>query len=398
LRDQGNSVVVVEHERTLIRGADHLIEIGPKAGHEGGHLVFAGNPKRHQETVGQKFQTSTEQPKTKLFIELQGARTHNLKGVDVKFPVGHLTAVCGVSGSGKTSLIQHTLYPMLARSLNQEVDSEFKRGIPAKIGPASAINAHREVLLVSQASLGRSSRSNIATYIGIFDDIRKILATSPIAQKLKLTPGSFSFNTPGGRCETCSGLGTVTEDLSFLGEMAITCPACQGRRFGEEVLQVSYRDKNLTEILSMTVAEARAFFYDRKPVAAALDTVMRMGLGYLTLGQHTSSFSGGEAQRLKLTSIMMETGAGKPAILILDEPTTGLSDSDVHGLIEQLKTLTAKGHTIIVVEHHIGVLRAADWLIEIGPDAAHRGGELMYQGIPEGLKASPHSVTAPFFS
>lgn len=395
---QGNTVVMVEHERQLIESADHMIEIGPKAGHEGGHVVYAGVPKAPQ---SQSFESSEKvpwDPQKHLFLELAGASTHNLKNVTVRFPVGAITAVCGVSGSGKTSLIQHTLYPLMARALHQTIDRQGGGDEPlaASLGPRELVSAHADVLLVSQAGLGRSQRSNIATYLGIMDEIRKLLAAQPMAKKLGLTAGAFSFNTSGGRCETCRGLGTVVEDLSFLGEMDVSCPTCEGRRFKDEVLSVEWHGLNLLGILALTVSEARTHFYERPVIKAACDTVIGMGLGYVTLGQSTSSFSGGEAQRLKLLSLMQAAQGGRPSCLILDEPTTGLSDSDVAVLMKQLSTLAHKGHTVIVVEHHLDVLRACDWLIEVGPEAAHRGGQIVYQGTPLQIGQVRESVTAPF--
>ncbi len=400
LRDQGNTVVLVEHERRLIEGADHLIEIGPKAGHEGGMVTYEGKPTKRPFA---SLKVTGKHRALKTFIELKGAATHNLKQIDVKFPVGALTAVCGVSGSGKTSLIQHTLYPLVAKALGTPVDrdggSEPKA---ASLGPAAALAAHAEVMLVSQAALGRSSRSNIATYLGLMDEIRKLFASEPLAKELKLGPGAFSFNTPtttaGGRCETCRGLGLVTESLSFLGEMQVVCPDCQGRRFSESVLLITRRGKTLGDVLALTVAEARVFFFDRPAIVKACDEVMGLGMGYLTLGQATSSFSGGEAQRLKLVSLMREARGAKPSLLIFDEPTTGLADSDVAGLIAQLHALADRGHTVIVVEHHLEVLRAADWLVEIGPEAAALGGELVYGGPPDGIGAAPRSVTARYMT
>jgi excinuclease ABC subunit A len=424
LRDQGNTVVMVEHERHLIQGADHLIEIGPKAGHEGGRVVYEGpstpSPRRVSagahtglrrdnptSPAGEIRRSPAERSKSTRraggvdgpFLEVVNARTHNLKGVTVKIPTGALTAVCGVSGSGKTSLVQHTLYPLLARALGQPVERGVNTAPVADgVGPQALIEAHAEVMLVGQGGLGRSSRSNIATYLGMMDEIRRLLAAEPMAKKLGLMPGSFSFNTAGGRCETCRGLGTVTEDLSFLGEMEVICPACNGRRFTDAVLSVTLRGKNLLEILDLTVAEAREFFFDRPQITAVADVVLAMGLGYVTLGQGTSSFSGGEAQRLKLLSLLREVKVGKPSILIFDEPTTGLADSDVATLLVQLRALAARGHTLIVIEHHVDVLAAADWLVEIGPEAADEGGRMIYAGPPAGLQGVAESVTAPYLA
>ena len=400
LRDQGNTVVVVEHEDTVIKGADHLIEIGPAAGHKGGHVVYEGVPKLRPQPKPD-VPTSIAQ-KGWRYLTLEGANTNNLKNISVRIPVGKFTAVCGVSGSGKTSLIEHTFFPILAAQLGQS-QAGLNTGkrvpkdqSPAKLGPIKLVKTHRDVMLVSQAALGRSSRSNIATYLGLMEGIRKTMAAEPVAQKHGFKPGAFSFNTPGGRCEVCRGLGVVSEDLSFLGEMDVVCPTCQGRRFTAELLEVQFRGKNMNEILALTIEEAREFFFDQRSITNACQLILDMGMGYLTLGQHTSTFSGGEAQRLKLVSLMKEVKATHPSVLIFDEPTTGLSDWDVGNLLEQLRSLCQRGHTVIVVEHHLGVLRSADWLIEIGPEAAEAGGQLVYEGTPGGLSTVKDSVTRPW--
>lgn len=395
MRDLGNTVVVVEHEKLVISGADQVLEIGPKAGHEGGHIVYQGSPQKWAETQTVKWDYSERKEFKNGFIKLNGVGTHNLKNISASFPAGALTAVCGVSGSGKTSLVQHTLHPLLQKAFGEEPENS-KKEIIGKLVGADVLARHAGVMLVSQSNLGRSTRSNIATYLGFFDDVRKTLAATPQAAKLGLKPGAFSFNTPGGRCENCRGLGVVTEDLSFLGEMDVICPVCNGKRFSEGVLSVTYRDKNLLDILNLTVNEARTFFVNLPSVGRTLDAVIKMGLGYLTLGQTTSSFSGGEAQRLKLTNLIKEHAGDKPSVLIFDEPTTGLSDRDVHNFIKQLRLLTDRGHTLILVEHHTGVLQSADWLVEIGPEAGDLGGELVYEGPPSGLKSGSKSRTAEF--
>jgi len=400
LQGQGNTVVVVEHERTIINGSDHFIEIGPKAGHEGGYLVFEGHPKDRKRL--KSYEDLPAVPiDTKLtkFIHLKNAKIHNLKNVEVKIPAGKVTAVCGVSGSGKTSLIRHTLFPLLEASFAKMAggpEKELPGDVSGTVGPESVIKLHDNVLMVSQVALGRSSRSTIATYLDVMDHIRKIFSSQEGAKNLGLTPGSFSFNSPGGRCETCRGLGRVVEDLSFLGEMEIICPACNGARFQESVLSVQYKAKNLIDILAMTASEARTFFFDHRAISECLDAVLKVGMGYVTLGQSTSSFSGGEAQRLKLVQIMRDAKKGKPGILIFDEPTTGLSDVDVASLLSQFKDLAKAGHTVIVVEHHLDVLRQSDWLIEMGPDAAARGGEVVHCGEPAGLRDNKQSVTKRF--
>ncbi len=406
LRGQGNTVVVVEHDRSIIEGSDHMLEIGPKAGHLGGQIVYEGSPKSRPidkcmpgTTVTQPYRAAKEISKHSLFIELLGAKTNNLKNVSVKIPTRAVTCVCGVSGSGKTSLVQHTLYPFICRLLGKTPEQSFVLPIAEEVRPSDLSKTHDDIMLVTQAPPGRSTRSNIATYLGVFDEIRKILASTPLATGLKLTPGHFSFNVPGGRCEICSGLGTVVEDLSFLGEMEITCPSCEGRRFGDQVLSVAYRGKSLIDILSLTVAQAREFFFDKTSISKVFDECIELGLGYLTLGQHTSSFSGGEAQRLKILHLLKNLDADKkPSILIFDEPSTGLSDLDVEHLILQFKTLANKGFTVIIVEHHAGILTSGDWLIEIGPEAAENGGQVIYQGPVAGILKIGNSITAPYLS
>jgi excinuclease ABC subunit A len=390
LRDQGNTVVVVEHDRQLLSGADLLIEIGPGAGHLGGHITHVGS----YEGVPKK---QVEYPRKKQIvyndlIKLEGVTTHNLKNITVEIPFGALTVVCGVSGSGKTSLIQHTLLPMLAGGQEEILNCKAKG-----IGPKSLVKKIHKVLFIDQKALARSSRSNIATYLGVFDIIRRLYSQQSRSKELKLLPGAFSFNVPGGRCETCKGLGTVLEDLSFLGEIQVHCPRCEGKRFNDKVLSVTFREKNLLEVLALTVHETYDLFFDQIDVRKILQPVIELGLGYLSLGQATNSFSGGEAQRLKLLSLLKETGsATKPLLLIFDEPTTGLSDKDVYNLWKHLDFLTQKGHTVIVVEHHLDMIRHSDWLLEIGPEAAELGGQLVYQGPPGGIFSSPFSKTAPY--
>jgi len=394
LQGQGNTVVVVEHERTIINNSDFFIEIGPKAGHEGGYLVFAGRPEARKKSTPPNLTAKKPDIQGWKFISVKDATIHNLKKASVEIPVGKVTAVCGVSGSGKTSLIRHTLYPLLLQKFGKTKDSEQ---MPAgKIGPDAAIKMHADAMMVSQIALGRSSRSTIATYLDVMDHVRKLFASQESAKRLGLTPGSFSFNSPGGRCETCRGLGTVVEDLSFLGDMEIVCAACNGARFGDSVLSVQFNGKNLLDVLAMTAAEARTFFFNQRGIVECLDAVLKVGMGYVTLGQGTSSFSGGEAQRLKLVQIMRDAKKGKPSILIFDEPTTGLSDADVASLLNQFKELAELGHTVIIVEHHLDVLRQADWLIEMGPDAAENGGEVVYAGVPEGLKNVSRSITRKY--
>jgi excinuclease ABC subunit A len=385
LRDQGNTVVVVEHEKVLIDGADHLIEIGPEAGHKGGELIHAGSTAQRQPaTVPFEWSPWQSTDSTK-FLKLSGARTLNLKNITAQIPFEALTVVCGVSGSGKTSLVQHTLYPLVARVLGHQVDNLAVEPEAQRVSPLAQIRQWQDCVLVSQEGIGRSTRSTIATYLDLYGEIRQRYAQTRLAKARKLKPGYFSFNVAGGRCETCKGLGTIDEDLSFLGEMTVNCPDCAGKRFREEALEITYRDKSILDVLQMTVGEAREFFFDDPGLVARLDIVMTMGLGYLTLGQHTSSFSGGEAQRLKMAKFLLEKRRDGPRLFIFDEPTTGLSDQDVSQLLRQLRLLIDEGHTVIVIEHHLGVIKAADWLLEVGPDAAAAGGELVFAGRPVDL-------------
>lgn len=399
LRDQGNTIVIVEHEKTIINGAEYLVEIGPGAGHKGGDLIYSGDPKgyKHEEKEWPRGRPLGAKEK---FLVLKNVSTHNLKNIEAQILVGGLNVVCGVSGSGKTSLIRHTLYPLLSKALGQELDEDTTDAddISGSLGPNDLVKSLSSVHFVSQESIGRSTRSTIATYLGFYDDIRKILATTPSAKALGLTPGFFSFNVPGGRCETCKGLGYVVEDLSFLGEMPVTCTSCRGMQFNEEALSIQYRNRNLYEILQLTIEEAREFFYENQKLSRALDQIIGIGLGYLRLGQNTSSFSGGEAQRLKLLRLLLDAVDRKPCCLIFDEPSTGLSDRDVQQLLLQLLRLRDAGHTVIVVEHHLGLISAADWLLEVGPEAAAAGGTMVYQGPPAGIIKAKDSRTAPFLT
>ena len=317
-------------------------------------------------------------------IKLENAEIHNLKSVSTSIPLNSLVVVCGVSGSGKTSLIKHTLYPLLCQAIGKGWEGEeFPEGATLKAG--ELLEPFKDVFLMSQEPIGRSTRSNIASYLGMYTEIRKLFADTIAAKSQKMKPGYFSFNVSGGRCEECKGLGMVEEDLSFLGDMKVTCPSCQGLRFQESVLDIKYKDKNLIEVLDMTVAEARAFFFDVPKILKVLNLIQEVGMDYVTLGQHTSSFSGGEAQRLKILSFLLETKDKEPRIFIFDEPTTGLSDFDVKRLSEQFRMLISKGHSVVVVEHHLGVIKSADWVLEMGPEAAAEGGQLVFEGRPQDM-------------
>ena len=389
LRDKGNTVVVVEHDETIINGAEACIEIGPGAGHEGGEIVSS-------KLVSKPIRVPASTFKPLGFLCLKGARAHNLKGDALKVPGGSLTVVCGVSGSGKSSLIEASLYPMLRQHLKVGKGATKSDEHPnLEFFYDGSVNLDA-VCMVNQAPLGRSSRSNIITYLGIYTQIRKILAEQPQAKKLGLTAGAFSFNVSGGRCEECSGMGTVVEDLSFLGEMDIVCPICSGKRFKDEVLTVTYKGLSLNEILALTAKQARSFFSDTPKIVKVLDEVEKLGLGYISLGQSTSSFSGGEAQRLKLLSVSELNTKSQTVCLIFDEPSTGLASSDVANFMKYIRNLTEKGHTVIIVEHNLDVIRGADYVVELGPGAAAQGGKIMFQGPQEKFLKYSQSVTLPY--
>ncbi len=375
LRDQGNTVVIVEHELGLIRGADNHLVIGPGAGFRGGQVSYAGPP---WESATAPIKWQPIGCKRQECLAISQASIHNLKGIDAKIPTQALTVVCGVSGSGKTSLIRHTLYPLVCQFIGKAWVGENEP--QGTLEPRSLVKRFKDVILVGQEGLGRSSRSNIATYLGIFTEVRKLFSQTIEARSQNLSPGYFSFNVAGGRCETCKGLGLIEEDLSFLGNMEVICPECQGLRFQSSVLNIRYREKNLLDILKMTVSEAQEFFYDNLAIKKVLDLVAELGMDYMTLGQHTSSFSGGEGQRLKILSFLLENKDKEPRLFIFDEPSTGLSDQDVLYLIEQFKRLLLAGHTLVVVEHHHGIIQSADWVLELGPEAADDGGDLVFSG------------------
>lgn len=396
---QGNTVVVVEHDSHVISQGDYCLELGPGAGHLGGQVVASGVQHRKKTQEKNLGFLLKEKPLNDFvdFLQLKDVTTHNLKNIETKIPLGCLVGVCGVSGSGKTSLIQHTLYPLLKEKLHVKKKKAVEIKANGVFSPR-VLSRISDVYFVSQAPLARSTRSTIATYLGIYQDIRNIFSRQESAKKNQLKPGDFSFNVPGGRCEACKGLGTILEDLSFLGEVEIVCPACEGKRFKEKVLEVRFQGLNLLDVLSLTVERAREVFFRTKKIVSVLDRVMEVGLGYMTLGQNLSSFSGGEAQRLKLLSLTLDVKKDKPSLLIFDEPTAGLSDVDVKHLLQHFYLLIAKGHSIIAIEHHIAFLHACNWLIELGPKAALAGGKLIYEGPMQGLLQVKNSPTRPFIA
>jgi len=397
LRDRGNTVVVVEHEESMIRAADQVVEIGPGAGERGGSVVFQGAPERIEESEtsvtgaflagrrGASF-SSDRRPDNQGRIRLVGARGHNLQNLTVDFPLGLLCLVTGVSGAGKSTLVQKTLYPALARRLHQEAAK------PLVCDEVLGEGQLDDVMLVDQSAIGRSPRSNPVTYIKAFDAIRAVFADTLEARTNNFTASHFSFNVEEGRCSHCRGDGHLQIDMQFLADVYMTCPQCGGKRFRKEILKVRYRGQSIADVLEMTVREAFTFFRGHAKVQARLKRLIDVGLDYLRLGQPATTLSGGEAQRLKLASFLT-TSRRNRTLFILDEPTTGLHFADVVQLLDCFDSLLAVGHSLIVVEHNLQLMKAADYIIDLGPGAADEGGAVVATGTPEEIAAVPESAT-----
>jgi excinuclease ABC subunit A len=401
LCDQGNTVILVEHEEAFLRAADHLVEIGPGAGESGGHVVFQGTVREmiedSQSLTGMylngmrnnNIHSSRRIPENGV-IEIIGCRGHNLKNLTVVFPLGMLCVVSGVSGAGKSSLVQKTLYPALCRSFGQK---NVQDCLPFdQLIPNSLID---EVLLIDQNPIGHSPRSNPATYLKIFDDIRNVFAATADARTKNLMASQFSFNIEGGRCEHCKGDGSMVIDMQFLPDMIVRCPQCSGKRYRAEILEVLYRGKNIAEVLEMTAREAFTFFRGQSKTQHKLKRLIDVGLDYIRLGQPVNTLSGGESQRLKLAAYLSQTGKGH-SLILMDEPTTGLHFADIVQLLDCFNALIETGHSLIVVEHNLQVIRAADHIIDLGPGAADLGGKIVAQGTPEEIAVAEHSVTGTF--
>ncbi len=403
LRDLGNTVVVVEHEEEIIANADYLIDIGPKAGAYGGEVVFAGPYEEiHDEAADSltaqymsnrmKIPTPTIRRKFTDSIKIIGASQHNLKDIDVQFPLNTLTVVSGVSGSGKTTLIKNILYPALKIHLGQAYPAT--PGIYTRI--EGDLDKITQIELINQNPIGRSSRSNPVTYVKAYDAIRKLFTDQQLSKIRGYQPKHFSFNVEGGRCDTCKGDGEVVIEMQFLADVRLTCEECKGKRFKSDILDIQYKEKNIHEILQMSIDEAIDFFENQKDIMAKLQPLQDVGLGYIQLGQSTGTLSGGEAQRVKLASFLAKENSKEHILFIFDEPTTGLHFHDILKLLSALNALVEKGHTVIVVEHNMEVIKSADWLIDLGAEGGKEGGHLLFEGRPEDLVKVKKSFTAEY--
>jgi excinuclease ABC subunit A len=404
LRDSGNSVLVVEHDPAAIEVADYMVELGPGSGEHGGYVVFAGPMSRVSESplTGQYLTGRREIPlpleRRRLgprWITLAGAREHNLKGVDVRIPLGALTVVTGVSGSGKSTLVHDVLFRALETHL--EGENTAKRHLGEAVGGYASItgwDAIDEVVMIDQSPIGKSPRSNPVTYIKAFDQIRQIFADAPVSRQRKYTPSTFSFNVEGGRCEHCEGAGSLEVEMVFMADVHVPCDECGGKRFKPEVLDVKVNGKNIADVLELTVDQAIRFFPREEKLGQALWQLQQVGLGYLRLGQPATTLSGGEAQRVKVARELANSGKKKARKLyIMDEPTTGLHLDDIRKLVEVMDRLIEQGHTILLIEHNLDVIKIADWIIDLGPEGGDGGGKLVAMGRPEDVVDVPESYT-----
>jgi excinuclease ABC subunit A len=402
LRDTGNTVIIVEHDEDTITHADHILDIGPKAGKKGGKIVGQGTLQdikqtdsltakylRNDLTVGESIKDQTqakEEVEENSRLSLIGARTHNLKTLDLHIPLNALTCVTGVSGSGKSSLINDTLYPAL---MNIKMNGKQPEGDYEDIYGLDAID---KVIGIDQSPIGRTPRSNPATYTGVFTPIRELFAETQEARARGYDKGRFSFNVKGGRCEKCRGDGQIKVEMQFLPDMYITCDECEGKRYNEEVLDIDYKGKNIAEVLQMTVDEALEFFENIPPISRRLEVLQEVGLGYIQLGQSALTLSGGESQRIKLSKELAKMTRGH-TVYILDEPTTGLHFYDVDKLLVLLRGLVDRGDSVIIIEHNLDIIRQADWIVDLGPEGGEKGGDIVVEGSIEDIKNCKNSYT-----
>jgi excinuclease ABC subunit A len=403
LRNLGNTVLVVEHDEETIRTADYLVDLGPGAGEHGGHVMFQGPPQNllsapAESLTGQYLAglrqipvPATRRPPTRGHLTVRGARAHNLKQIDVAFPLGTFIAVTGVSGSGKSTLVNDILYRSLARTLYRAGDE------PGAHAAIEGIDLVDKVIQIDQSPIGRTPRSNPATYTGLFTFIRELFAMLPDARARGYKAGRFSFNVKGGRCETCQGDGVIAIEMHFLPDVYVTCEECKGRRYNRETLDITYRGKSIAEFLDLNVDQALPLVENFPPIAVKLRTLQEVGLGYIKLGQSATTLSGGEAQRVKLARELARRGTGK-TLYILDEPTTGLHFEDVNRLLDVLGKLVDQGNTIVVIEHNLDVIKSADWVIDLGPEGGAGGGRVVAEGTPEAVASRADSATGHFLN
>lgn len=401
LRDMGNTIIVVEHDEQMMRQADYIVDIGPKAGRLGGQVVFSGTPKQMlqadtltaQYLRGEKecaLPTATpSETHPETFITIRGCRGNNLKDISVSFPLGKMICVTGVSGSGKSTLINQTLYPLLRRELHHSLQQ------PLEYDSLEGLENIDKVIAVDQSPIGRTPRSNPATYTNVFTDIRELFAQLPESRIRAWRSGRFSFNTSGGRCEECSGNGYKTIRMNFLPDVLVPCEVCGGTRYQKETLEVRFKGKTIADVLDMTVNQAVEFFASQPQILRKIKTIQDVGLGYIKLGQSSTTLSGGESQRMKLATELSKPSTGK-TLYILDEPTTGLHFEDIRVLLNVLRQLTDKGNTVIVIEHNPDVIKASDWIIDLGPEGGRNGGELVAVGTLDDIRRNPRSLTGQF--
>jgi excinuclease ABC subunit A len=399
LRDIGNSVIVVEHDKEMILAADHVIDIGPGAGVHGGHIVAQGTPDEilKQNTITAQYlngEKDIELPKNRKkgndkFFSIIGATGNNLKNVDVTFPLGKMICVTGVSGSGKSTLINETLYPIL----NQHIYRSDKKPLAYK--KVEGLKLVDKVIEIDQSPIGRTPRSNPATYTGVFDEIRKLFANLPESKIRAYQPGRFSFNVKGGRCEVCQGAGVKTIEMNFLPDVYVHCESCNGKRYNRETLEVRFKGKSINDVLNLTIEQAVEFFENIPAILIKVKALLEVGLGYITLGQQSTTLSGGEAQRVKLATELCKKDTGN-TFYILDEPTTGLHFEDIRVLMDVLNKLVDKGNTVLIIEHNMDVIKVADHIIDLGPEGGERGGRILCTGTPEEISKSKNSYTAMY--
>jgi len=403
LRDLNNTVIVVEHEEEVIRNADHIIDVGPLAGLFGGEIIYNGPLKGLSKNGFKSLTADYLSGKKEIVVPkirrsssnkviIKNARQHNLKGFDVTIPLGSFVVISGVSGSGKTSLVKHILYPALKRHIGE--NTIFKLGDHDQV--EGDLDIIKQVELINQNPIGKSSRSNPVTYVKAYDSIRKMMADQPLSKVRGYAPKHFSFNVEGGRCDNCKGDGEITIEMQFLADVKLICEDCKGRRFKQEVLDIKYKDLSISDILELSIEEALEFFKDEKDILQKIRPLSEVGLGYVKLGQSSSTLSGGEAQRVKLASYLRKDSKSGHIVFIFDEPTTGLHFHDIHKLLYALNALVENGHSVIVVEHNIEVIKSADYVIDLGPEGGVKGGHLVYQGTPEGLIKCKKSYTGKY--